>query len=166
MSLYKNSSFDIFPERSKKPLLLALIVFVVIVGGYLIVSSIDWSHLFVFEKSNISAKFEDNPIYLIKKNNTLLMVTVNNNSDTDAFDSIVKINSVESGFIIFCPDSNSENKREITIPIIAKDNKRVIKCDIRADPSKSIMEGTYSFDIQYILNNELTSKRITLGVKS
>ncbi|MEI8364640.1 MAG: hypothetical protein WCF78_04250 [archaeon] len=158
MSLYGDSFFD---RNWKTPLIIAIIVLVVIVGGYL-TTYINFPY---FGGSNLSAKFSDNPLVLSKNTNTMLEITVKNDSEMDSTNSIVTVTPVEDSLVVFCPDSNSADNRTITISKIASGNTRTIYCDIRYTEITTILEGTYSFDIKYLLNEEQSFKRVKLAVR-
>jgi uncharacterized protein (UPF0333 family) len=158
MSLYGDSFFD---RNWKTPLIIAIIVLVVIVGGYFLITNINLSST----GSNLSAKFSDNPLVLSKNTNTMLEITIKNNSEMDSTNSIVTITPVEDSLIAFCPDSNTPDNRTITINKIASGNTRTIYCDIRYTEIDKILEGTYSFDIKYTLNEQQSFKRVKLAVR-
>jgi len=158
MSLYNDGFFD---GDWKKPLLIGLVILIVIVGGYFLITNINFSST----GSNLSAKFSDNPLVLSKNTNTILEITVKNNSDMDSTNSIVTITPVEDSLIAFCPDSNTPDNRTIIINKIASGNERTIYCDIRYTEIDKILEGTYSFDIKYTLNEQQSFKRVKLAVR-
>ena len=165
MSIYKERKFDLDLKKSKKPILIAVSVFLAIIIIFLIINSVNWSKLFTIKGKNISCNFKDNPLILSKKNNSLLRITVKNNTKVDAIDSRVEVIPVESNFTVFCEDAIDENNRTVIIPTIARGNRRTVTCDIRKDPSKSLLEGSYSFDIFFELNKTMYKDRVKLNVR-
>jgi len=159
MSLYSDGFFD---GNWKKPLIIGIIVLIVIIGGYFLITNINFGTI---SGSNISARFSENPLVLSKNKNTMLEITVKNNSEMDSTNSIVTVTPVEDSLIVFCPDSNSADNRTIIINKIASGNQRTIYCDIRYTEIDKILEGTYSFDLSYKLNDQQSYKRIKLAVR-
>jgi len=161
MSLYKENKLkDIF--NNKKIWIVVGIVLAIIVLIYLI-TLINWSG--IMQKDNIDLKFTDNPLNLSKKENTLLEITVENNTENDLDNLEVKVKNVEDSFIIYCPDSIENDPTTVIIPKVAKGNKRLISCDVRYDNTKDFFEGTYSFDVDYYIQDLIYSKRINLTIK-
>jgi len=163
MSLYNEKRFSGSLGKLKKPLLIAIIAIILVVFIAILINSVNWSNM--FKGDNISVKFENNPLVISKKDNTVISITIKNNSDVDVSNARVAIVPVDDTFIVFCPDAIDSENTIIEIPIIAKDNKRTVYCNIRYDESRDLLEGTYSFDIDYSLNNELFKERVKLNVK-
>ncbi len=159
MSLYSNGFFD---GNWKTPILIGIIIIIVIIGGYFLIRSIDFGS---FGGTNISARFSDNPLVLSKNKNTILEITVKNDSEMDSVNSMVTVTPVEDSLNVFCEDSNAPDNRTITINKMASGNERTIYCDIRYTEIDSLLEGTYSFDLTYKLNETTSFKRIKLTVK-
>jgi biopolymer transport protein ExbD len=124
------------------------------------ITKIDWDNFLT--KNPIKVKFDKNPLNLIKKTNSILEITIKNNTAIDIQDAVVNIESIEDNFIIFCKDSTNYNT--ITIPIMSAKNKRTIYCDVRPKNKDNIIEGTYSFNIEYILNQKTYTKRTNLEI--
>jgi len=172
MSIYKENKFlynrkrkiDFDFSKYKKPLIISLIVLILIIGIFLIITKVNWNKM--FEKPNISAKFDNNPLYTSKTNSSMVSITVINNSGIDAINSIVRLKPIENQFNVFCNNSVDKNNSTILIPIIAKNNKRIITCDVRAKDVSKLLEGTYSFNIDFNLNNKIYNKRIKLDVRN
>jgi preprotein translocase subunit SecF len=161
MSLYKENRYlDFF--KNKTIWIVVGIIIVIAVLGYL-TTLINWSEF--LQKDNINLKFKDSPLILSEKENTLLEITLKNNTENDLDNLEVKIKSVENSFIIYCPDSKDIHPSKVIIPKVAKGNKRIVTCDVRYDSSKDFFEGTYSFDVDYYIQDLVYSKRITLAVK-
>jgi len=159
MSLYKDKLFD---GNWKTPLLIGIIILIVIIGGFFLIDNIDFGNV---NGSNISARFSENPLLLSKNMNTILEITVKNDSEMDSPNSIVIVTPVEDSLTVFCEDSNTPDNRTIIITKIASGNQRTIYCDIRYSEINKILEGTYSFDLTYKLNEITSFKRIKLTVK-
>lgn len=172
MSIYKENKFSYNRNRKinfdfskyKKPLIISLIILVLIIGIFLIITKVNWNKM--FEKPNIYAKFDKNPLHVSKANNSMLSITITNNSSIDATNSIVSLKPIENKFNVFCNNSIDKNKSTILIPMIAKNNKRIISCDVRAKDTSKLLEGTYSFNIDFNLNNKIYNKRIKLDVRN
>lgn len=164
MSLYKENKFKLNINDRTKKILIAVAVFILIIVLFFLITAINFSSL-GFERSNISTKFSRSPFILSQHSNLNLEITVINNSEIDAKDSSVLIEPVEDVFFIVCPNTNPPYDL-VEIPIIAKNNKRSITCEVkqRVDPLQ-ILEGTYSFDVTYTLNNIPQKHRATLEVK-
>jgi hypothetical protein len=170
MSLYKEKKFN-FNLKNKKPVLISISIFILIIIIYFIVSSIDFN---LTNNNNINVKFNNNPLILNKNKNLEIEVTVKNNSQQDAKNSVLEINPVEDIFEIDCYNNNLnlEQKNKVHIPILAKDNKRIIYCSVIPKVNiNSILEGTYSFDIKFTLNESgnflptINEKRAILEIK-
>lgn len=155
-------------RKDKQYIIIGIVVFVIVILLALAIFAIDWSKLGSgFKGSNISIKFSKNPYVLSKDTELKINVTVENNSDIDATDSVVTIIPVEETFFITCGASSLENN-SVVIPMMSKDNARIISCDIKISPTinkSDILAGTYSFDVNYLLNNVTYEKRATLNVK-
>jgi hypothetical protein len=156
MSLYSDGFFD---GNWKKLVLIGIIIIIVVVGGYFLIKNIDLSG------NNISAKFDNNPLVLSKNPNTILNITVKNNTEVDRENSIVMITPVEDSFVVYCPDSDTNDHKTVIINKMGAGNERTVSCDIRYSQINNMLEGTYSFDIKYTLNNLDSSKRIKLTVR-
>ncbi len=164
MSLYKENKFKININDKTKKIIIAVVVFILVIVLFYIVTSINFSSI-GFEKSNISTEFSRNPYILSKHYDLQLEVTVINNSEIDAKDSKILIEPTEDIFYVSCPNSEPPYN-EVKIPVIARNNKRVITCEIlqKKEPTE-ILEGTYSFDITYTLNQIPQKHRTTLEVR-
>jgi len=160
MSLYTESIFD---GDWKKIIIMSVIIIALIVGLYFLITNNSFST--IGNNNNISAKFNHNPLVLSKNTNTLLEVNLKNNSEIDANNSILSITPVEDALIVFCQDSNTPDNSTVVIKKIGAGNQRTIYCDIRYSEIDKILEGTYSFDIKYTLNNNNYFKRIKLAVR-
>lgn len=161
MSLYKENKFKSFFENKNIWIIIGVIILVLIIGYF--ATFINWTKM--FEKENIKISFSENPIVLSKKDNTLMNVTLINNTENDLENLEVKIKDVENSFIVFCPDSKEEDKTKVIIPKIAKGNERIVTCNIRYDRTKDFFEGTYSFDVDYFIGDLVYTKRVNLEVK-
>jgi biopolymer transport protein ExbD len=162
MGIYKENKFS-FLLKNKKPIIITIISILLVVIIILIINSVNWNQLFT--TNPISTKFEENPLDISKKNNTIMSITIKNNTNLDVNNSKITINPVEDIFTVFCEDGISPKFNEIIIPKIAKGNTRTVYCNIRYDNSKDIFEGSYSFDVSYLINNTQYTKRNKLNIK-
>jgi len=155
-------------KKDKKYIIIGIVVFVIVILLAIVIFSIDWSKLGSGLKgNNISVKFSKNPFVLSKDTELKIDVTVENNSDIDATDSVVTIIPVEPTFFITCGASSLENN-SVVIAMMSKDSSRVVSCDVKISPTinkSDILAGTYNFDVNYMLNNVNYEKRATLKVK-
>jgi len=158
MGLY---SEGIFEGNWKKIIFSVIIVLIILLIGYLI-STTNFNEL---GSNNISASFNNNPLVLSKNINTILEITIKNNTEIDAINSSLEITPVEDSLIVYCQDSKDTNNQKVIITKMASGNQRTIYCDIRYPEINKILEGTYSFDIKYTINNNNYFKRIKLAVK-
>lgn len=167
MGLYDDKMNSII-KKDKKYIIIGLIAFVIVILLAVVIFSIDWSRIGSgFKGSNMSVKFSQNPYVLSKEKDLKIEVTVKNNSDVDATDSVVTIIPVEDIFYVTCGASNLENNN-VVIAMMSKDSTRIVSCDVKISPTinkSEILAGTYNFDVQYVLNNENYEKRATLKVK-
>ena len=164
MSLYKEKKFKLnIGDRTKK-ILIAIAVFILIVIIFFMISAINFSFL-NFEKENISVKFSNSPYIVTKHNNPQIIVTVTNDSEIDAVNTKILIEPVEDIFYVICPNTESPYNL-VEIPIMSKENKRTIVCDIKTTVEPlEILDGTYSFDITYTLNQIPKEHRAVLEVR-
>lgn len=155
-------------KKDKQYIVIGLIVFVIVIVLAIFIFSINWSNLGSGLKgSNLSTKFSKNPFVISKDTDLKILVTVKNNSDIDAMDSVVTIIPVENYFFIVCGASALENNN-VTIPVMSKDSSRTVSCDVKISPTVTkadILPGTYSFDVSYVLNNTKSEKRAILTIK-
>lgn len=161
MSLYKENKLKNIFRNKKLWLIIAGIIVLFIIAYFL--TFVDWSG--TFQKENIKINFEDNPYVLSKKENTLMNITLRNNTEKDLENLEVRINSVENTFLIFCPDSQTNDETRVVISKVASGNERIVTCSIRYDVTKDFFEGTYSFDVDYYIEDKINTKRVTLTVK-
>jgi len=159
MGLYKENKFE-FLKNKKIWIIAGIIVLLVIIG--IVISTINWSGM--FEKESLKAKFQNNPLILSEKENTLIEITLINNTEKNLENIEIKIKDVENNFVIYCPDSK-DDQAMVTIPIMASGNERIVTCDVRYDPTKDFFQGTYSFDIDYSIEDTIYTKRVNLTVK-
>jgi hypothetical protein len=153
MSLYKDKKINL-DLKNKKPLLISIGIFIVIILIYILINSIDFS-IFDFKENNINIKFNNNPFVIGKDDSIEMEITIKNNTEKDAENSILIINPVENIFKVDCPISTQIEKNTILIPIIAENNKRIIYCNVTPKSNiNNIIEGTYSFDIIFTLNKQ------------
>ncbi len=164
MSLYKEKKFKLNINDRTKKILIAIVAFILVILLFYMVSAINFSFL-SFNKGNISTSFSHSPYVLSQHSSLELEITVRNDSEIDARDSTILIEPVEDVFFISCPNTEPPNDL-IEMPIIAQNNKRTIICNVNTikDPM-NILEGTYSFDITYTLNQIPHKHRTTLEVK-
>lgn len=166
MGLYDQKLQGLNMRKDKKMILIGISVFLILIVLIYALYSINWSSL--FEGNNISAKFSKNPYSLSKDSELQLKVTIKNNSEIDSENTVVTIYPIEEEtFILNCKNAGVEKNRVI-VPIMSKNSTRIIECDVLISPSttkSAVLEGTYSFDIIYTLNNIEYKKRTTLGVK-
>jgi hypothetical protein len=161
MSLYKENKFkDILKNKIVWYVLIGIIIIIILI---FLISKINFSN--IFEKENISVNFSQNPLVLSEKNNTLMDITLINNTEKDLENIEVKIKDVEDSFLIYCPDSKTDDLTRVVISKLAKGNDRIVTCNIRYDMTKDLFEGTYSFDIDYYIENSIFTKRADLKVK-
>ncbi len=160
MSLYNESIFDV---NWKTMIITGAIIIVLIIGLYFIITNKNLTT--IGGSNNISAKFNNNPLVLSKNTNTLIEINLKNNSEIDAINSTLSITPVEDSLIVFCQDSNTPNNNTVIITKMGSGNQRTVYCDIRYSEIDKILEGTYSFDIKYILNDNNYFKRIKLEVR-
>ncbi|MDD4049960.1 MAG: hypothetical protein PHX47_03035 [Candidatus ainarchaeum sp.] len=159
MSLYKENKFDFLKNKYIWIIIGAILVLAIL--GYLL-TMVNWKGM--FEKDNIKVKFQNNPLIVSEKDNTLIEITLINNTEKDLDNLEVTIKDVENNFEIFCPDSQ-EDKTKVIIPKMASGNERIITCNVRYDPTKDFFEGTYSFDIDYSIEDYIYTKRANLEVR-
>jgi hypothetical protein len=153
MSLYKDKKINL-NLKNKKPLLIGIGIFIVIILIYILINSIDFN-MFNFKENNINIKFNNNPFVIGKDESIEMEITIKNNTEKDAENSILVIKPVENIFEVDCPISTQIDKNTILIPIIAKNNKRIIYCNVTPKSNtNNILEGTYSFDIIFTLNKK------------
>ena len=157
MSIYKENKFKELLNKRNLFILGGIIILIIII--YLI-SIINFSSM--FKKDNLTINFDNNPLILSEKENTLINVTIINDTEKDQENLRVSLKNVEDTFTIFCPDSE-DNK--VTITKVAKGNQRTITCNVRYDRSKEFFEGTYSFDVNYYVDDLIFEKRANLLVK-
>lgn len=161
MGLYKENKFKHFFENKTIWIIVGVIIIIAILG-YLS-TLINWQGM--FEKENIRVSFSDSPLDLLKKDNTLMKITLFNNTENDLENLEVKVKDVENTFIVFCPDSQGEDKTKVVIPKVAAGNERIVTCNIRYDKTKDFFQGTYSFDIEYYIQDTIVTKRVNLEVR-
>lgn len=161
MSLYKENKIkDILNNKIIWYVVIGILVLVILI---FLISKINFSN--ILQKEDISVSFSQNPLIVSEKDNTLMEITLINNTERDLEDIEVKIKDVEDSFIIFCPDSKTEDLTKVVISKLAKGNDRVVTCNIRYDMTKDLFEGTYSFDIDYYIEDSIYTKRADLRVK-
>ncbi len=161
MGLYKENKFKKIFENKKLWLGIGGVVLALLL--IFLLTLVNWSA--IFEKEKLKISFDDNPLVLSKKENTLINITLKNTTQEDLENLEIRINSVEDSFIIFCPDSQTNDKQRVVIPKVASGNERIVTCSVRYDVLKDFFEGTYSFDVDYNIKGEVYSKRVTLMVK-
>lgn len=166
MGLYDKKLQGLGFKKNKKLILIGVSALIVLILIIYLISAINWSDL--FQGSNISAKFSNNPYNLSKDSDLQLRVTIKNNSEIDAENAVVTIYPIEEEtFFLNCKNYSIEQNR-VVIPILSKNSTRIIECDVLISPNLSrdaVLEGTYSFDIIYNLNNIEYTKRTSLSVK-
>jgi len=160
MSLYSEGMFD---GKWKKIIIISVIVIAVIIGLYF-TTYINYEGVGL-GGNNLSASFSNNPLILSKNKNTILEVTLKNNSEVDATNSILEITPVEDSLTVFCADSNTKDNRTVIISKMGAGNERIVYCDIRYSEVDKILEGTYSFDIKYTINDINYFKRVKLAIR-
>lgn len=161
MGLYKENKIKNFFKNKTIWIVLGIVVAIGIIGYFS--TFINWAS--VFEKENIKIKFIGSPLDLSKKENIIMEITVFNNTEKDLENLMVKIKDVEETFVIYCPDSKEEDKTRVDISKIATGNQRVVTCDVRYDKAKDFFQGTYSFDVEYFIDDFIYVKRVNLEVK-
>ncbi len=161
MGLYKENKFQRIFENKNIWIIVGIIIGIAILG-YLS-TLINWGGM--FEKENIRVRFTESPLDLSKKDNTLMEITVFNNTENDLDNLEVKVKDVENTFIVFCPDAHGEDKTMVSIPKVAAGNQRIVTCNIRYDKTKDFFQGTYSFDIEYYIEDTIFTKRVNLEVR-
>lgn len=166
MGLYDEKLQGLGFKKNKKLILIGVSALLVLILIIYLISAISWSDL--FKGSNISAKFSNNPYNLSKHNDLQLKVTIKNDSEIDAENAVVTIYPIEEEtFFLNCKNYSVEQNR-VVIPILSKNSTRIIECDVLIAPNLSnteVLEGSYSFDIVYNLNNIEHKKRTSLSVK-
>jgi hypothetical protein len=161
MGLYKENKLkDIFKNKQLWVIIGIIILIILVI---FLLTLINWSK--ILEKDNIEVSFSENPLILSKKDNTLMEITLKNNTELDLENLKVRVRNVENAFIIFCPDSQTTDRNEVIIPKVAAGNKRIVTCDVRYDRLKDFFEGTYSFDVDYYIQDEIYTKRVNLTIK-
>jgi hypothetical protein len=161
MGLYKENKIQRIFENKNIWIIVGVIIGIAILG-YLS-TLINWGGM--FEKDNIRVRFTESPLDLTKKDNTLMEITVFNNTENDLDNLEVKVKDVENTFIVFCPDAQGEDKTRVSIPKVAAGNQRIVTCNIRYDKTKDFFQGTYSFDIEYYIEDTIFTKRVNLEVR-
>ncbi len=161
MGLYKENKLKEVFKNKQLWVVIGIIILVILL--IFLISLINWSK--ILEKDNIEVSFSENPLIVSKKQNTLMEITLKNNTEFDLENLEVKVKNVENAFVIFCPDSQTKERNEVLIPKVAAGNKRIVTCDIRYDPSKDFFEGTYSFDVDYYIQDKIYTKRVNLTIK-
>ncbi|MDD3177889.1 MAG: hypothetical protein PHR26_00025 [Candidatus ainarchaeum sp.] len=161
MSLYKDNFSINLSKKTKISLLIIIISIILIILTTIFIINIDIN---IFKSNPINGKFKTNPLILSKSNNSILEINIKNNQEKDVNNTQIEIKNIEKGFNIFCDNSEEGFENIINIEKISKNNKRTLYCDIRVI-DKNILEGTYSFDIKYYINNEKYNKRINLEIK-
>jgi hypothetical protein len=157
MSIYKENKFNFLKSKTIIIIAISVIILILII---LLITKINFDNFLA--KNPIKTRFDKNPLNLVKKTNSILEITVKNNTPKDIQNAIININPIEDNFIIFCKDATNYNT--ITIPIISAKNKRTIYCDVRPKDKDNILEGTYSFNIEYILEEKIYTKRTNLEI--
>jgi hypothetical protein len=164
MSLYKENKFKLNINDRTKKILIAVAAFIFVIVLFYLVTAINFSS-FGFQRSNISTRFNNSPFVLSKHSILNLEVSVINDSEIDALNSTILIEPIEDIFYINCPNTLPPHNL-VEIPIIAKNNKRTIVCDVvKHVETSQILEGTYSFDITYTLNQIPQKQRTTLEIR-
>jgi len=165
MGLYDNKSGL---GKRKKYLLIALATFVIVLALAFLIFGINWQAVGSGLKgSNISVKFSKNPFTIDKDKDLKLIVTIENDSGADSENASIIIYPVEKIFFVQCESSKTESNK-VVIPILAKDTKRVISCDLKKSPNLAdteLLPGTYAFDVVYVLNSVEYEKRAILTLK-
>jgi hypothetical protein len=163
MSLYKEKKIN-FNIKNKKPILISIGIFLGVILIFLLISLINFD--FLTNRDNINIEFSRNPFDISKHQDLDMEIVITNNSEIDATNSIVKIDTVEKIFEVDCSDKEEGIQNSITIPILAKKDKRIINCRIIPTVEfNSILEGTYSFDVSYTLNSIPNQKRTVLEIR-
>lgn len=160
MGLYKEGFNLKISKKQKMNLLIIFIILIIIIGLVILVNKVNFD---LFKQNPIKANFDKNPLNLSKKTNTILEITIKNNLNIDVDSPRIEIESIEDGFNVFCDNSTTLFPNIVTIDKISAKNKRKVYCDIRVIDEK-ILEGTYSFDIKYFINENNYNKRIDLEI--
>lgn len=160
MGLYKENKLKNILKNKKtlQIIVIAVILIVIIV----ILASIDYKKITL--KQDVKLSFSENPLITSKKENTLLTITLINNTEDDLENVEINVENIEDTFKIFCENSKQDPKK-VFIEKISKGNQRKVVCDVRFDASKEFFEGDYSFEVKYKINNVQKTKRTTLKIK-
>jgi len=151
-------------EKEKK-LVLGTIILLVVVGVALIIgpSLIEGINGFLNNALNPSVKVEwkNNPLDLTKgiKEAELDLIIINTSKESKRILFNIKTDSEE--VIIFCPDSiYSKGENNYVLENVAPNDKRVIPCIVRRNPSASVFTGTYTLEVFTSMGNTKTTLEV------
>ena len=123
----------------------------------LLLATIAWAVLFLFNPQAIQASFESNPWEIPKNPVNELRVKVTNITTAEASSVILEVSSRSQNLKVF-PGFFEFND------VLAVNDSRLKS--FRVEPaSGSLLPGTYTFDIQAVLNGEAFTHPLTLEIK-
>ncbi len=150
MGLYDEGVFGkIFSNRKKIFITIAAVIILIL--GFLIVSFVqNFSNPFV---NSVSYYFRDNPLKE-SQNFTVLKVTVTNTTGNFAEISSVRVEAdAKNDFFVGTEPVHVEN-----ILSMGPNEKREIDFSIRPNPSRTVLPGTYNFNITFDVSGETIAR--------